>query len=256
MEHLRSSCTFAHRECTFPMSFETVSTLYRVGIPYTMDDVTISVSGVNAIDLVGLMFGQGLHEATAASNAWNQVLGSSGPVIDCVFLKTLPDAITPTKAHSSDVGLDLTIVSFYKKVSSQITMYDTGIQLRIPFGYYAEVHPRSSLSKTGYMLANSVGIIDPSYHGNVLIALIKVDPSTDELQLPFRGFQIIFKEQLFVSMKEMEERKEREYRLSEAEIIEETSACSVMQEQATKSGATTTVTSSSMRGAGGFGSSG
>jgi len=63
-----------------------------------------------------------------------------------------------------------------------------------------EVVPRSSLSKTGWMLANSVGIIDPSYRGNIMVAVIKVDPNAQPLTLPFRGFQLVVRKQFHVDM--------------------------------------------------------
>ena len=50
---------------------------------------------------------------------------------------------------------------------------------------------RSSISKTGWALANSIGIIDSSYRGSIIVALIKTDPSALELQLPCRIVQII-----------------------------------------------------------------
>lgn len=48
-------------------------------------------------------------------------------------------------------------------------------------GYYLQVFPRSSLSKSGYALANSVGIIDENYTGNIFIALTKTEPFAREL---------------------------------------------------------------------------
>ncbi len=41
-------------------------------------------------------------------------------------------------------------------------MYDNDL----PIGYY--LYPRSSIAKTGFRLANSVGIIDSGYRGNIL----------------------------------------------------------------------------------------
>jgi len=62
-------------------------------------------------------------------------------------------------------------------------------------GYYIEIVPRSSLSKSGYMLANSVGIIDSSYRGNIYIALIKIDDDAEEIQFPFRCCQFVVRKQ-------------------------------------------------------------
>ena len=71
-------------------------------------------------------------------------------------------------------------------------MYDTGIAVCPPDGYYTEVVPRSSLTKTGYMLANSVGIIDSSYRGSIKV-VVSGDNSLDDLTLPFKGFQLILR---------------------------------------------------------------
>ena len=41
------------------------------------------------------------------------------------------------------------------------------------------------------MLANSIGIIDRTYLGNIIVALIKIDESAPDLILPSRLVQII-----------------------------------------------------------------
>lgn len=102
-------------------------------------------------------------------------------------------AVLPTK-KIIDVGYDLTVVSVAKQLTNLTTMYETYVSLNIPLGYYVELVPRSSLSKTGYMLANSVGIIDPGFTGSVKVPLIKVDPSAPDLQLPARVAQLILKQ--------------------------------------------------------------
>ena len=45
-----------------------------------------------------------------------------------------------------------------------------------PVSYY--LYPRSSLSKTPYRLANSVGIIDSGYRGNIIAALDEQEQET------------------------------------------------------------------------------
>lgn len=106
---------------------------------------------------------------------------------------TLPEAVIPTKNMGSDIGYDLTLLKIDKKISNKITRYDTGIQVVPPRGYYIELVPRSSLSNTGYILANSVGIIDPTYTGNLKVVLIKVDDTLPDIVLPFRGVQMILR---------------------------------------------------------------
>jgi dUTP pyrophosphatase len=43
------------------------------------------------------------------------------------------------------------------------------------------------------MLANSVGIIDPDYRGNLLIALKKVNVNSPDLELPFTKCQLVLR---------------------------------------------------------------
>tara|TARA_B110000208_G_C11800792_1_gene442151 strand:- start:6941 stop:7423 length:483 start_codon:yes stop_codon:yes gene_type:complete len=84
------------------------------------------------------------------------------------------NAIVPTKAGDDEVGYDLTAISFVKKLSPVTFMYDTGISVKPPEGYYTEIVPRSSIVKSGFILANSIGIIDPTYRGTLKIVLHKV----------------------------------------------------------------------------------
>ena len=102
-----------------------------------------------------------------------------------------PRAVIPTKAHPSDVGYDLTAISIFKQIDSRTTLYDTGLAMSPPDGYYLEILPRSSLSKTGYMLSNSVGVIDPQYTGSLLIALTEINEINDGLELPFCKCQLV-----------------------------------------------------------------
>ena len=95
-------------------------------------------------------------------------------------------SVIPTKAYSNDIGFDITIIDIFKVISESITIFETGIAISPPEGYYVEIVPRSSLSKSGYMLANSIGVIDPSYTGTLKIALIKIDNSLPNIELPFK----------------------------------------------------------------------
>ena len=104
-----------------------------------------------------------------------------------------PDAVMPSQMNDDDVGYDVTVVALAKTFESGVQLYDTGLQLRPPPGYYVEVVPRSSISKTHYALANSVGIIDPGYRGNVMIALRKTNVHAPDLRLPCVIAQLILR---------------------------------------------------------------
>ena len=50
-----------------------------------------------------------------------------------------------------------------------IFFFDTGISIHLSDGYYVEIVPRSSIIKTDFFLANSIGIIDPDYRGRIFL---------------------------------------------------------------------------------------
>jgi len=76
----------------------------------------------------------------------------------------------PTKAHATDAGFDLTCMDIIDK-GNNLLLLDTGVSLEPPPGFYTELFVRSSMIKTNFILANSVGIIDPDYRGIVYLPL-------------------------------------------------------------------------------------
>jgi len=113
--------------------------------------------------------------------------------MEILFVKDDPNAVVPIKGTTDSVGYDLTAISVYKQLSKNTALYDTGIKVQPPKGYYTEIVPRSSLTKTGYCLSNSIGIIDSDYTGRLLIALTRIDDSFPELTLPFTRCQLILR---------------------------------------------------------------
>lgn len=121
----------------------------------------------------------------------------------CKVYKTDKNAVFPSKVRLSDVGYDLTIIRVEKKWFNNIMVYDTGIKINMAQGYYAEIMPKKNLTKNGYMLANNIGIIDPSYIGRILIALTKIDSSVPDIKLPFKCCELVFKQQINMNMMEV-----------------------------------------------------
>lgn len=106
-------------------------------------------------------------------------------------------SIMPFKKNASDIGFDITIIKRYKTISNKITIYDTGIQLIPQFGYYFELIPKFNLSISGYILGNSIGVINPIVNKKnitLLVTLIKVDKTMPDIQLPFKCCKILLKE--------------------------------------------------------------
>tara|TARA_B100001094_G_scaffold271140_1_gene276291 strand:+ start:3164 stop:3865 length:702 start_codon:yes stop_codon:yes gene_type:complete len=126
------------------------------------------------------------------------------PVQTFYFQKCHPDAHIPSKAHISDSGYDLSLIDFKKENEFGVQFYGTGIKVQPPYGHYFELVPRSSMSKTGFMLANSIGIIDQAYRGEIIVALFKIHPNA-QIVLPCKCVQLIPKKFLHMNVKEIPE---------------------------------------------------
>lgn len=165
----------------------------RIPFNVTSEDIEIC-NKINMIDFLGKIFKDSDGELLDAVSA----LGVP-TVNDLIKVYVVNEnAVIPSKAHASDIGYDLVIIDKIKDLTSNTALYETGIKMIPPPGYYLEIHPRSSISKTGYMLANSTGIIDPGYTGNLLVALTKIDPAGPDLELPAKIVQVIVR-QAYVS---------------------------------------------------------
>lgn len=86
-------------------------------------------------------------------------------MIDVKIRKVHPNAVIPTYAHPGDAGMDVTAVAI--NVTDDYIEYDTGLQFQLPSGYVMLIFPRSSNSKKDLLLANSVGVLDSGYTGNL-----------------------------------------------------------------------------------------
>lgn len=124
------------------------------------------------------------------------------------YTKTSENAIIPTRTHPSDIGLDLSAISYIKNLNSSTILLETGLIVNPPEGYYVEIVSRSSLSKSYWMLANSIGIIDPNYRDSLKIALTlkqsndSLETLTNKIEYPFRCCQIILRKIEYVELEE------------------------------------------------------
>ena len=94
-----------------------------------------------------------------------------------VKLKRLdPELPLPSCAHETDAGCDL-----YSRIDvvlrpGERTLVPTGIEIAIPEGYAGFIQPRSGLAlEHGISIANSPGLIDSGYRGEVSVILVNQD---------------------------------------------------------------------------------
>ena len=170
---------------------------------------TILLYGCNAMDFLSNIYDNSNEHTRNKENydlylEWNKYQFPKNRLIKCSFYKEDPQAIIPSKSRHSDVGYDLTIIKKVKNITNDIIMYDTGIIVQPEYGYYTKIVPRSSIVKTGYMLANSIGIIDGNFLGTLKIVLIKIDKTLPDITLPCKIAQLIIDKSIHYQMIEID----------------------------------------------------
>lgn len=173
-------------------------------IPCRISKENVCWSGSNALDFLDKMYGNetvlALERKLDLYYKWclwapsilkgKGTRGGQGNKLGFQWSKTLENAVPPFKTRASDSGYDLTLIDIYKTIGD-VVFYRTGIKVKPPYGFYFDLVPRSSISKTGYILTNSIGIIDQSYVGEIIVPLRKIDKDAPEIELPARLCQII-----------------------------------------------------------------
>lgn len=209
-------CTYQKPKVIINTKFDKlISFISSLGIPYeinkTDNNYCITYNYVNALDFLGHLYDKAEYKSATMNENYLRICSwdpSTNPIDQNILVaKTRKDAIIPSKSNVSDSGYDLTIIDKFKSYGD-VTLYETGIKVTPPMGYYFQVVPRSSISKTGYILANNIGIIDRSYTGSIKVALIKVDKSAPDLELPCRIAQMIPTRIEHIQIKEVDELEE------------------------------------------------
>lgn len=93
----------------------------------------------------------------------------------------------PTRGSKDAAGLDLYCPFHIKVPADSQKKIPLGLAVEIPKGYMGLLLPRSSMSKTPLRCANSIGVIDADYRGELSIAYENISCSD---YMIFRGDRI------------------------------------------------------------------
>ena len=103
---------------------------------------------------------------------------SAHPDLDIAVVRLDPDLPLPSYAHPGDAGADLHTTVDITLGPGERAMVPTGLSIALPDGYVALVHPRSGLAaRHGISIVNSPGTVDAGYRGEIKVLLINHDPT-------------------------------------------------------------------------------
>jgi dUTP pyrophosphatase len=93
-----------------------------------------------------------------------------------------PGLPLPAYAHPGDAGLDLYAADTTTLRPGERALVPTGIALAIPAGFVGLVHPRSGLAVDhGLTVLNAPGTIDAGYRGEVKVLLVNLGQDVVEI---------------------------------------------------------------------------
>lgn len=90
--------------------------------------------------------------------------------------KLTPESVLPKYANDGSNGLDLTVTAVV--IHPEYAEFRTGIAVEIPKGYVGLLVPRSSVSEKNLVMANSCGIIDENYRGEISMRFKVLDSTS------------------------------------------------------------------------------
>jgi len=113
--------------------------------------------------------------------------------IDVKIVKVHPDAKLPTKAEAGSNGYDVYSVEDGCLLLNGRKGFSTGIKLELPPGYVCLVCPRSGMAlKSGITVLNGPGVLDASYRGILGVILVSHSDTPFEVKKGDRIAQVLF----------------------------------------------------------------
>lgn len=88
------------------------------------------------------------------------------------YIKLQPEAVVPKPATEMSGGMDLTAVKII--VGNGEAVVYTGLAMQPPPGYMIRIAPRSSITKTPWVLQNSPALGDADYTGEYILKFRRI----------------------------------------------------------------------------------
>ena len=96
------------------------------------------------------------------------------------------DAKMPNYAHLGDGAVDLYSPADYTINPGETMIIPCNIKVALPYGYAFLIHPRSGTSaKTKLRVANSIGLVDSQYKGNIGVIVENIEPRIKDISYEF-----------------------------------------------------------------------
>lgn len=119
-------------------------------------------------------------------------------------LRLHPDAILPQYEHEDDSGMDLCAIAAHTIPPQESALIPTGIAIELPLGIEAQIRPRSGLAlKHCITLLNTPGTIDAGYRGEIKVIMINHGKTPFHIEPGMRIAQMVITPIIKATLKEV-----------------------------------------------------
>lgn len=95
------------------------------------------------------------------------------PVVPVKIKRLDKDLPLPKYMTSGAAGMDIMAAEDFSLLPGQFKLIRTGIAIELPYGYEAQIRPRSGLAtKYGVSIINCIGTVDSDYRGEIMVGLV------------------------------------------------------------------------------------
>ena len=120
--------------------------------------------------------------------------------------KLHPDAIVPTYAHGGDAGMDLFSVEECEILPMSLKLVKTGIAIELPEGTEGQVRSKSGIAlKNGVFVLNSPGTVDESFRGEICVILYNLSKAPFKIEKGQKIAQLVINKVCYVKTVETDE---------------------------------------------------
>ena len=99
------------------------------------------------------------------------------PMLTVSVKRLDPTVELPSYAYEGDAGLDLRANESVDIPPFSRVLIPTGLAIALPDGFAGFVQPRSGMAlKRGLTIANTPGLIDAHYRGELKVIVVNIDP--------------------------------------------------------------------------------
>jgi len=137
-------------------------------------------------------------------------LGNSPIIFEkmAVAVKTVNESNNPLPSYATDGAAGIDIRAFlatpFELQPLQRALIPTGLYIELPWGYEAQIRPRSGLAiKQGITCLNTPGTIDSDYRGEIKIVLINLSNEAQVINSGDRIAQMVVQKVEKISWEEV-----------------------------------------------------